>query len=233
MIYSIYHEKRSIHNEAVIFQNPSVAFGPDYELLNVGPNYDTEKYTDNINHLNPFINELTGLYHIWKYCEDDIVGLSHYRRAFVRNGTNTFISLDDAKKVLESNEIICATRVNEVVSNITALRCQLRDDEHFVNKYFDILCEYEPGIRRYYEIGRVTNPKNMFICKKSIIDSYCEFLFPIIIPITEKFMKEDAKYCSNIRLLGFIFERIFTYWLKVFDLKYYECEYGELSRKVQ
>ena len=39
---------------------------------------------DNIDDLNPWYCELTGLYHLWKNTTDDIIGLEHYRRYFVK-----------------------------------------------------------------------------------------------------------------------------------------------------
>lgn len=42
-----------------------------------------EKHTDtNIDFLNPWYSELTGLYHLWKNDKDDVVGLEHYRTGF-------------------------------------------------------------------------------------------------------------------------------------------------------
>ena len=43
-----------------------------YKELGVGECFKGHK--DNINHLNPYINELTGVYDIWKNCKDDIKG---------------------------------------------------------------------------------------------------------------------------------------------------------------
>ena len=52
-----------------------------YKVMYVGDMYK-ESGKDNINHLNPYLNELTALYDIWKNKKDKTVGLCHYRRYF-------------------------------------------------------------------------------------------------------------------------------------------------------
>ena len=57
----------------------------DYEEL-YGGNLFTDTEADNINYLNPYINEATGLYYIWKNKKDKYVGLCHYKMFFENNG---------------------------------------------------------------------------------------------------------------------------------------------------
>ena len=70
MIYIVKHKE---------YENP-VPQG--YKQLYVGNMFHFDYKEDNINKLNPYINETTGIYDIWKNHKDDIVGLCHYRRFF-------------------------------------------------------------------------------------------------------------------------------------------------------
>ena len=60
---------------------------------------------DNIDNLNPWYCELTGLYYLWKHCNDDIVGLEHYRRYFVNEKKN-ILNEFEIKEILKNNDII-------------------------------------------------------------------------------------------------------------------------------
>ena len=55
------------------------------KFLELGDSYtkffiDEQHNGDNIDNRNPYYCELTGLYYLWKHCDDEIVGLEHYRR---------------------------------------------------------------------------------------------------------------------------------------------------------
>ena len=49
---------------------------------------DQKHEGDNIDFLNPWYCELTGLYYLWKHIDDDIIGLEHYSRYFVNDKAN-------------------------------------------------------------------------------------------------------------------------------------------------
>ena len=51
-----------------------------YVTCEVGPLYKGDR--PNINYLNPIINELTGIYDVWKNFDDPFVGFCHYHRFF-------------------------------------------------------------------------------------------------------------------------------------------------------
>ena len=66
---------------------------------------DQKHEGDNIDKLNPWYCELTGMYYMWKHCNDDIVGLEHYRRYFV-NKNNQLLNENEIRTILETNDVI-------------------------------------------------------------------------------------------------------------------------------
>ena len=60
---------------------------------------------DNIDELNPWYCELTGLYYLWKHETDPVVGLEHYRRYFLGDD-NKLITENEVNEALKDNDII-------------------------------------------------------------------------------------------------------------------------------
>ena len=213
MIYIIKHRE---------YNNP---IPKNYKELGVGDLFiDNDK--DNINELNLYINEITGLYHIWKNVKDDIVGLCHYRRFFWYN--DDYLKLKDAKEILKDYDIIVT---NEVKFDNWSLYWQLRyevENSDILDKYLNEYYKKVPNFKEYLNRNSFSN-REMFVCKKEVIDKYCEWLFPIVIPIAEKFIKEDSqKQGVNIRLISHIVERLFDYWVRNNNLKVYNMDYKDI-----
>lgn len=209
MIYIIKHKE---------IETPKIE---GYKELGVGECFKGNK--DNINSLNPYINELTGVYDIWKNCKDEIKGQIQYRKHLDDEGS--FLSYGKAKELLNDYDIITTTPYvvgNGIYKN---LRGEIGEEpiKQVLDKYYYRLIEIEPELEEYFKTYYF-NPGNMFICKKEIYDAYCEWLFPIMIPLAEQFKKEDLS-CVKTRMMGYIGERLLTYWINKNNLKVKTFDY--------
>lgn len=203
MIYIIKHKE---------YNNP---IPKGYKELYVGEAFQYNDL-DNINQYNPYLNEATGLYHIWKHCNDEIVGLVHYRRFFLCN-------YEAAVQILNNYDIIVTEDVVFDKGIYEQLRSEI-DHPEILDKYFNKLCEKEKGLKEWFN-NKQFNNREMFICKKELIDKYCEWVFNLVIPLVEEFIKEDKDKIMNKRILGHLTERLFAYWVYKNKLKVYKMKY--------
>lgn len=195
----------------------------DYEEL-YGGDLFTDLEADNINYLNPYINEATGLYYIWKNKKDKYVGLVHYKMFFKNNGEP--LTLKDAKEILKDHDIIIKYDYIFDKGIYKQLRSEFENPD-ILDKYYNILCEKEPELRDWFEFKQFNNSE-MFVCERKVMNKYCEWLFPLIIPITEQFIKEDKNRVVNKRMIGHLVERLFAYWIWKNNLRTYRMEYMDI-----
>lgn len=210
MIYIIKHKP---------YNNP---IPNEYQELYVGDMFDSEK--DNINKLNPYINEATGLYDIWKNYDDEIIGLCHYRRFFTCY--KEYLDINQAKAMLVDNDIIVTKEVQFDKGIYEQLRSEIENPD-ILDKYYNILIEKEPQLEQWFKLKSFSS-KEMFVCKRELLNKYCKWLFPLIIPITEQFIKEDADKVVNKRMIGHLVERLFAYWIWKNNLRVYKMDYIDL-----
>lgn len=211
MIYIIKHKE---------YHNP---IPKGYKQLYVGDKF-WEYTKDNINELNPYINEATGLYDMWKNNKDEIVGLCHYRRFFINNGD--YLKLEDAKKILKEKDIIITNEVQFDKGIYDQLRNEIENPD-ILDKYYNILIEKEPQLKEWFEL-KSFSAKEMFVCKRTLLNKYCKWLFDLILPITQQFIKEDVDKVVNKRMIGHLIERLFAYWIWKENLKTYKMEYKDI-----
>ena len=202
MIYIINHTDKEIP----IMNN--------YKELKVGPKYE-DNGRDNINYLNPYINEATGLYDIWKNTTDDIVGLVHYRRIFEDNGD--YLTIERAEEILKDYDIILTEEYYPHENITAAMKCVLLGDEQVLDKYINKIGEKEPNYKEYMK-SKYFNPCEMFVAKRDAMDKYCEWVFDLMIPLAEEFKNDQV---INKRLLGYLFEELLTYYCQQNNLKVY------------
>lgn len=169
---------------------------------------DQKHEGDNIDNLNPWYCELTGLYYLWKHSQAKIVGLEHYRRYFT-NDKHQPLSAEEINQLLQNNDVIMRywsftnfskfKNAWEYLSPINLgyiirlLEWAKQEEKDFIMNCLKTLTYF----------GQC----NMFICKKEIIDEYCNWFFAL----ASKFTQDDLdRYPRGI---GYVSEFIFSAWL--------------------
>ena len=202
-----------------------------YTPITVG-NYRKDGYLwegqgENISYLNNKINECTALYWIWKNSDADIVGLNHYHRYFYNNDLRcreNRLDGDTIERVLNDYDLIV---YQGDVPRGETVEEELRGDLP------DVVYEYgyrliRDGMMKYQseyltDFEEVWKEKkccycNMFVARKKILDSYCEWLFSFLIPVAEQ--ADVSGYdAHDSRVIGFFAERMLSVWLHHNQLK--------------
>lgn len=175
---------------------------------------------ENISHLNESFCELTALYWIWKNEISSIVGLVHYRRYFIFNRKDDFISGSsilsnkEVKKTLESFDVILPKRtlikkkkvfIHTVKKNYK-LNHHIKDWILVGNIIKEKYPDYYPSFRKV-ESQRFMYCYNMMVTRKDVFDDYCCWLFDILLEMKDNI--DIINYDSyQKRIFGFISERL-------------------------
>lgn len=158
---------------------------------------------ENISAKNRQYCELTALYWIWKNDKADYTGLCHYRRHFE-------LSVEEITK-LGGGDIDVVVTIP--ILNFPSVRETYKND-HCIEDWdvmLDILQKIHPD---YYETalkiqdGNYYYAYNMFIARKEIVNSYCEWLFPVLDLCALTCSQKSDRYQS--RFIGFLAERLMT-----------------------
>lgn len=175
---------------------------------------------DNISKYNLYINETTALYWIWKHSREDYIGLCHYRRFFLQdenNNTKNILSTPFVDAILEKFDIILPQPI--IFDNIKEQLKKHVDSRAFQEGWKIITYlikkkqpDYLDSFNYFFNHCKVMYPCNMFVTRKEIIDSYCDWLFSFILEAVEAL---DFSIYDNYskRMIGFFVERLFNVWL--------------------
>ena len=176
---------------------------------------------ENISRLNPYLNEITALYWLWKHTRHNLIGFVHYRRFFTADGEN-FLSANAAAELLRGNDII----VNDCKFGYIALydwKIMLSGRklaEHVIKTIRKYIALRQPDYVAAYD--RVTNSfgvfcYEIFITRQKIFNAYCEWLFSFIIDATEEILDTTDIASSDdpreYRAISFVAEHLLTVWL--------------------
>ena len=195
--------------------------------------YLSDNTGDHISHKNQYYSELTGMYWVWKnYQGSDNVGICHYRRFLVNDAGRLF-----SDKEIES----LLTRFDLITTKTLTMRYpyydgfshnhNLKDLEAAMEIVGEMYPDYYPTLIEMVH-KRDTWFGNIMICKKSLYDIYCSWLFPIFFEM-EKRIDTEGYDDYHKRVYGFISEFLLYVWATVNELKVYQCKVGMLGEKAE
>ncbi|TDN55623.1 DUF4422 domain-containing protein [Scandinavium goeteborgense] len=188
--------------------------------IKIAENFVCDSSADNITHLNPFFCELTAAYWIWKNSQDEVVGLAHYRRYFFSKldalkikGKN-IASSDELNSLLKNSDILVAKPRNYYVTSIKSHYIHAHHQSDYTMLRDEISLQQPTYLADFDHVmgGTKISLYNMFVCKKSLIDEYFAWLFPILFALERKIPYQDYDAYQK-RVFGFMAERLFNVWL--------------------
>lgn len=175
---------------------------------------------DNISNKNKNYCELTGLYWMWKNSkidENEIIGLCHYRRYFLKNmfkvGRGNYLNHKEIENIMKNYDIILPKKRTYKIKNIDNFQNAPKTED--LEKTREVIEKLYPEYLDSFDQSMNSNKiylYNMFVTKKSIMDNYCKWLFDILFELESKIdLSEYNEY--EARIYGFISERLLNVWL--------------------
>ena len=195
--------------------------------------YAGDNVGDNISRLNPFLDEVTALYWIWRNTNHTHVGFVHYRRFFTADVNQKIF---DAEKILSAPEILKILSEYDIIvkNEVVTDRPQLDtiilstgqpDLVRIVEEIIrDHLAQKQPDYLNAFDdvmSGIALFPCGMHVARRNVFDAYCEWLFSFLLDATKE-IREKVKLGSKTleergheysRVVGHFAERLLTVWL--------------------
>lgn len=227
-IYTMTHKKFEVPED------------PLYQPLHVGHaksedlGYPGDDTGDNISELNCYYSELTGLYWVWKNCNDvDYVGTCHYRRYLINDYEQVYTKAE-YEKLLREYDLITTKRVR--LNNSYYFGFCANHNQKALDMTGVVIKEIYP---EYYETfirlvnGTETYFGNMFVTSKELYDQYAQWLFRIFAEVADRIELETGEDAYHKRVFGFISEFLLLVWVTVQGLTVLECKVGMLGEKAE
>lgn len=177
-----------------------------------------ERDGENISRYNERINELTGLYWIWKNTDEPYVGLSHYRRFFRMYGQR--LSARQAMELLvyDGYDIILPETKTldwSLRENMEMVTGQQLGDETYT-AFLEAIWEHQPEyVDAYREVmdGKTLYQYSMFMTSRKVMEEYCKWLFSFILEAADRIHVDGLDYYPR-RAAGYYGECMMTVWMK-------------------
>ena len=190
---------------------------------------------DNISIKNPYYCELTAIYWAWKNIDADYIGLVHYRRHFTCNRKkdkwDSVLTLAQATKLLKNNDIILPEKRRYFIETIYSHYANTHDHSH-LDFLRNIIEEHTPQyLSSFDKVMKSTSAHmfNMFIMKKELFHSYCQWLFPVLEKLEQAISIENLPG-FEARLFGRVSEFLLDVWIDENELSYTETGYVHMEK---
>lgn len=196
---------------------------------------------ENISFLNPYINELTAIYWMWKNTTADIIGTAHYHRFFVNEPADSYISdnqnyLDEdaIHRLLKNHDIILRRSVPYGNTEDCFRKFMGYDFYETAKKIFlgvinDVAPDYTEAFLFALSRHNCGHAFNMFITRRHVFDAYCSWLFPIVLEAANRIDFTQLPNPPHSRIIGFMGEALLMPWLMKQRLRIKELPVTELS----
>ena len=168
---------------------------------------------DNISHLNPVLNEITGIYWVAKNVSSfNFIGFCHYRRWFKH--------VDDLKQNLRLEKWLSSGNKRVILVEPYVMEFNLIqhfDYRHIPGKFNEVLNILSIYDKEYYKkgsdyfLGNKLYPFNMMILSNNDLKEYVNWLYPLMELLNEKCQVQSTDWYQQ-RLLGFASERLTGYY---------------------
>lgn len=184
----------------------------------------------NISLKNRSFCELTAIYWAWKNCDSDYVGLVHYRRYFTKGfliGRRSkwlgILDENDWFSLLSNHDVIVPKRRNYYIETNKS-QYEHAHNPADLKAVEEIIKEFYPKYLKSYNLvlDRTWGHRfNMFVMRNDLFVNYCTWLFDVLFRLEQRI--DISSYNDyNMRIFGFISERLFDVWLETNNIKYKE-----------
>lgn len=197
----------------------------------------SDQVGDNISHKNPSYCELTAIYWIWKNdVRSDIIGIEHYSRLFTQVDNRTkIIKTEDISQLLQKYDLLLPEKRswNRSVAENYYKGGMGKEKDLDITK--QVIAKLEPEYLSAFQ--KVMNGKsafycNMFILKRPLFNSYCQWLFPILEEIEKKIDVTDYTTAEK-RVIGYLSELLLNVWVVKNAYSYYELPIMKPKRRIK
>lgn len=196
--------------------------------------YDGDDTGKSISKWNCYFSELTGFYWIWKNSRGfDYVGTCHYRR-YLLNEQEKIMTKEEYERLLSEYDLITTKRVklnNSYYDGFSANHNQKALDmtgtviKELYPEYYETFIHLVNGTETYFG--------NILVTSKKKFDAYARWLFTVFFVVAERIELETGEDAYHKRVFGFISEFLLLVWVRVNNLKVYECKVGMIGEKVE